>query len=987
MLELGLESKGKLDIYSKVHILKALTIFVNIKKLMPYIGGFQQMENDLINLYKKSEREKMTEEKYNEYVKIFIDGEKRDEWGEIISSNIKAIALFQNTNDIYSIKIYERLFIQLLGHTDREIRNDAVKVLNIIYDQTTWQEKSPFPLENTKIQLLGEELNLELVINNEEEEYNEKSIILILCSPSMNKNINYSVTTYIKCQNAEEEDNTLKLRFNLGKLSKCGYYDWYLVHFSKGRYSNINIIKNIKKIDGKGRSIVLNKDVRNLSIHEVIPDLINEEIDKNKGKFIKRGNFKSLEKKLDELHNRFINCLYIFGALERDNNIIFDDETGKPIDIFNPDASPMSITDRASVSSLLGGAEDFKSLVNKAKSLNMKVIIDSLCRISSSNTNTKYRNVLLRYLDVHRKLQLCYGSVGKSIDYKESTILNYRKIEAWEILINEIKTIIKKFNIDEIHLDNCQMWPNIMELNMLEMYRNDNDGNLSYSPLEILNGDIIMPNFESGYWDCDNCEEYANPLLVKLTKEIWKEYPEFIFIGECGLEEEVSQPYNRHESLVKSGIIPRMYTLPAMICQMLGKKIMYDGNIESFPPENVSKIRELYEEHYQNLPEGAILVQSSGGLIWPYPALLYGRGNSIAIDLLFTLPDVPITFMNEIDGEAYRVQIINIYTTRENKNNNKGNKIITRSNSLNKLLESKEREAEQNNVSSKLSINDFLATRYDISDYIYTIINLSDISIKNARDIDNKQNNLVQSLKQQGFDLTKIRYRYDKIREMRQNHKCLKVGELVFLNVYDNNNNLHPGILAFARKTAKETGIFAINFRDKETNFLLDLSDLFGIYEDSLSIYYVADWTSNNKGVYYFFKDLIKNRINKKIGPYDTACIGLNLVPSNEENYQKVMEINNSKTNIDDGLILITFSIKFEKRKQPKIVLLCGSFSNWKEKIPLTFDPFNEKWTAHLSLPKGKHLYKYIIDNNWEINPSESYERGNDGFENNVLIL
>ena len=90
---------------------------------------------------------------------------------------------------------------------------------------------------------------------------------------------------------------------------------------------------------------------------------------------------------------------------------------------------------------------------------------------------------------------------------------------------------------------------------------------------------------------------------------------------------------------------------------------------------------------------------------------------------------------------------------------------------------------------------------------------------------------------------------------------------------------------------------------------------------------------------------------------------------------------------MDDELILYPFSIKFENRKQPKTVLLCGSFSNWKEKIPLNFDPFREKWGTTLSLPKGKHLYKYIIDNNWEINPSERYERGNDGFENNVLIL
>ena len=990
ILELGLESHGKLDIYTKIHILKALITFINLKKLVPYIKDFEQMENDLIKLYRNSQGEKLTEKKYIEYVKIFTDSEKREEWAKIISSCKIAIRTFQTINDIESIKFYEKLFIQLLGHIDREIRNDAVKILNIIYDQTTWQDKSPFPLENTKIQLLGEELNLELVINIEE--YKEKNIVLILSSPCENKNINYTVTTFIKCQNEEEEDDTIKLRFNLGKLSKCGYYDWYLALFSKGKYSNVKIIKNKNKIEGKGRSIVLNKDVKNLSIHEVFPDLINAEIDKNKGKFIKRGNFKSLENKLYELHNRFINCLYIIGALERDNSILYDEETGKPLDIANANASPMSIIKRDSISSLLGGDDVFKSLLNKAKSLNMKVIIDSLCRISSSNFNIKYRKVLLRYLDERNQLQLYYGSVGKSINYKDSTILNYRKIEAWEILINEIKTIIKKFNIDGIHLDNCQMWPNIMEVNMLEMYRIDNDGTLSYSPMEILNGEIIIPNSEGGYWETDNCEDYANPLLVKLTKEIWNEYPEFIFLGECGLEEKFSQPFIRHASLVKSGIIPRMYTLPAIICQMLGKKILYNGNIESVPPENVSIIKEWYKEHYQNLPEGAILVQSSGGLIWPYPALLYGRGNLVATDLLFTLPDVPMTFMNEIDGEAYRVQIINIFTSRESKKNidekinNKGNIIKTRSNSLKKLLESMWQEETNKKLTNfKLALNDFLATNFNASDFIYSIINLSDVNLKNVRDIDNKQYNLEQSLKQQGLDLTKIRYRYDQRREMRKNHNCLKVGELVYLNAYDNYNSEVPGILAFARKTPEETGIFAINFREKETNFFLDLSNLFEEEDVSSSICYTLDWINNNKVEYQLLEDVVKSPVFRIIGPYDTIAFGLYKVPFNDENFQKVIET--KKNRKDDGLIPMTFRIKIEKRIQPTTVLICGSFSDWKEKIPLNFDPFSEKWFITLRLPKGKHLYKYIIDNIWEINPTESHERGNDGIENNFVIL
>ena len=142
------------------------------------------------------------------------------------------------------------------------------------------------------------------------------------------------------------------------------------------------------------------------------------------------------------------------GCLRKDNNIAYDEETGKPIDIPDTEASPMAITNRGSISSLLGGDEDFKSLVNKAKGLDIKIIIDSLSRISSSSANRKYRNFLLRCLDSHRKLQLCYGSDGKNVKYEDSIELNYRKIEAWEMLIREVKEIANKFGVDGVHLDN-----------------------------------------------------------------------------------------------------------------------------------------------------------------------------------------------------------------------------------------------------------------------------------------------------------------------------------------------------------------------------------------------------------------------------------------------------------------------------------------------------------------------------------------------------
>ena len=45
-------------------------------------------------------------------------------------------------------------------------------------------------------------------------------------------------------------------------------------------------------------------------------------------------------------------------------------------------------------------------------------------------------------------------------------MLNYRKIETWNLLINEVVNFTKNYKIDGIHLDNGQAWPQIMEVDM-----------------------------------------------------------------------------------------------------------------------------------------------------------------------------------------------------------------------------------------------------------------------------------------------------------------------------------------------------------------------------------------------------------------------------------------------------------------------------------------------------------------------------------------
>jgi starch synthase len=47
--------------------------------------------------------------------------------------------------------------------------------------------------------------------------------------------------------------------------------------------------------------------------------------------------------------------------------------------------------------------------------------------------------------------------------------------------------------------------------------------------------------------------------------------------------------------------------------------------------------------------------------VWPLPALLYKRGAWAAIDVFFFFPDIPMTFMEEDKGQAYRGKSLRIF--------------------------------------------------------------------------------------------------------------------------------------------------------------------------------------------------------------------------------------------------------------------------------------------------------------------------------------
>ena len=69
-------------------------------------------------------------------------------------------------------------------------------------------------------------------------------------------------------------------------------------------------------------------------------------------------------------------------------------------------------------------------------------------------------------------------------------------------------------------------------------------------------------------------------------------------------------------------------------------------------------------------------MQSSTSHALPYPAYLYGQGSWAAIDTLFFMPDLPITFMGELDGDVFRVgQIQTVFQAEQTQVKSSGNEL------------------------------------------------------------------------------------------------------------------------------------------------------------------------------------------------------------------------------------------------------------------------------------------------------------------------
>ena len=814
-------SKGQHDLFTKFYILYLLT---KNKCLLPIVQKF-------LKLITNKKFPIFNEEKYLSYVDKILTKDNNEEINNIIDKDlIEQIKYFIDSNEKTSLFYLEKFLIQLLGHPEKQIRSKATKLLNIFYDGHILQLDEPFiPV----IKYLNEDFEIEI---NLEENENLDNYFLFVSTPSR--------IFYVKNESGVGFGEENSLIFNLGKFKFCGYYDYVLINKENFK----------QELETKGRFIVQNNDIKYLNCHTLFVDVHNNSLD-NSGKIKKQSTYKDVLNSINYFSKIGINGLNLIGVLERD---VYLSKSESII-------SPMAVINRSKICSLLGTEKDFKKIIEEGNKNNIKIFIDMLSSISSSHFHRKYNNLNLDFVDKFGKLQCLFGTEGDTVKYEDNMILNYRDINSWNLLISDISELCEKYNISGVHLNNAQTWPQIYQVDQKEMLREhmeDEELVRHYSNYEIINGKVVIPNQECGYWNSFNFEAnkneknegekiddenssiisniYPNPLFIKMTKKIWEKYPEFIFIGEFINN---SLKYNNREFILgKSGLVPKLNILPEIFTHLYAINTGINNIVPSFNKISINDIiKNYYNLLLDNLPLNSYFISASGGTIWPYPTLLYGPGCIPYITALFTLNNIPMTYMNEIYGKSKRYQLCSYYDSIKNEY----------------FKENKNKKKTHNS-------NNYYLNKYKVADIEK------------------------QLTKTKGIKSNSIKEYYEKMRILRQSHKSLLNGKLFFIK---NDNNK---LLSFCREDLEnnEIAFIGINFGETESKLELDFSYLLkkSIFKnlDINTIIKIENWDDSEIN-YYFIDDIFSRKHLINIMPYDSFMIGFSIVkPFEPDLYHKI---------------------------------------------------------------------------------------------------
>ncbi|GAM27650.1 hypothetical protein SAMD00019534_108260 [Acytostelium subglobosum LB1] len=557
-----------------------------------------------------------------------------------------------------SLKLVEKLAIGLLGHAAASVRQEAVKLLNVVYDSHNWQVDSPL---KPVIRCIGDAFKVELELEQVLPEEVLKRVYLLTTMPPTTKvslGLPVSATVTLFSKHKPRVEGT-KLTFEAStSFHRAGYYDWRFAELqSNGQFVPFDHqsyrlktyssptptvpvgVTNDLLIQGR---FIVHPKLREEIMHEVWVDLQDAIWDPYRGEISKKGNIQSLIDALDKYHKDGVTTLYVMGILEKVSQ-----------------AHPFCPTDRDLPNRSLGGIPLFNTLVTKAKQLGIKIVIDSTARLSSKMAHRKYNGSIVHTLDHKGQLSRLEGTDSVEITWPDVVMMNFRKQSVWDMWVEETLHWGER-GVDGVRIDSGHTCPLLFRANLDELYRLDSDDLPHFTNQQIFDGEIVMNPSEEGrnfgYWGTtppspkQSTPFYPNPLFIKMTREVWNRFPQFVFLAEVYWERELHS--------IISGLVPYSSAIPRALASVFDKGISKDGIVFDLRQrQSVKALYEYYEMRMSTYPQNSIILFPSSTHHTPYPLQIYNAGAWAAVDALFFLPEIPITYIGEQSGWYYHVDI------------------------------------------------------------------------------------------------------------------------------------------------------------------------------------------------------------------------------------------------------------------------------------------------------------------------------------------
>ncbi|MBN1500085.1 MAG: glycogen/starch synthase [Spirochaetes bacterium] len=546
---------------------------------------------------------------------------------------------YKSANDKTSLHEVIKLLVSASGHDIHEIRNRA----NIILERVFAPKEYDAPLTTTFINIhAGDNHRFSFKIADNKNTYFLR-IYRNACDDYffVDNEIDYKDVDLHYIEQTQRFETDVK-------FEEYGHYDFVVLR------KKLKLNEWIDEYGTSGRVNVI-PDIRGEMILEIFADIHGHTgaywrdesghpglVYNENGEVIRLGRFSDIAAHIPDLKERYrISAIYILGVQKRGTH----SEDWAPGATSPSPFSPISLTE---IEDFLGGASEFKELVKEAHRQDIKVIVDCIPHVNRHSDELSPENIVYCY-DGSGNIVQRSSTDGKYGSWDDGKLLNYRRFQVWEWLVNSIETLIREFDIDGIRFDSAHAVPIMMKKNNFPLIY-DKKRNVE----EMVEGRIIVNDrwddafITTGYYDCQCRDMIAIPFhnfLMSNVQRMLRRYKKnyFIHIAECF--------WGHERFLSRSGIIPYNASLFKIMENIVHGK------------SDAREVYHIYDNYYPSvLCKGTELLGILGNHDERRAMNTFGhRGLRASIGLTIFMSNIVMDYEGSAEGEGWKVFLDNIY--------------------------------------------------------------------------------------------------------------------------------------------------------------------------------------------------------------------------------------------------------------------------------------------------------------------------------------